>query len=99
MKKTLLAALGVFALVVLFLAVWAARTLSDLPDVAALKHYRPAAASEVLDRNGVILAHYYDRKFRIWAPIASLPDIDIQAVVTAEDDTFFGHQGVNYKAV
>jgi monofunctional biosynthetic peptidoglycan transglycosylase len=99
MKKTLLAALGAFALVVLFLAIWVVRTLSDLPDVTALKHYRPAAASEVLDRNGMVLAHYYDRKFRIWAPIASIPDSVIEAVVTAEDDTFFGHQGINYKAV
>ena len=99
MKKTLLAALGVVVLVVLLVAIWIIRTLSDLPDVATLKHYRPAAASEVLDRNGKVLAHYYDRRFRIWIPITSLPDIIIQAVVTAEDDTFFGHQGINYKAV
>jgi len=99
MKKTLLAALGAFVLVVLFLAFWVFRTLSDLPDVTALKHYRPATASEVLDRNGMVLAHYYDRKFRIWAPVASIPDSVIQAVVSAEDDTFFGHQGINYKAV
>jgi len=32
-------------------------------------------------------------------PIASLPERVIQAVVTAEDDTFFGHTGVNYQAV
>jgi len=99
MKKTLLAALGAFVLVVLLLAIWVVRTLSDLPDITALKRYRPAVASEVLDRNGALLARYYDRKFRIWAPIASVPDSVIQAVVTAEDDTFFGHQGINYKAV
>ena len=44
------------------------------------------------------LTQYFDRKFRIWVPISSLPDIVIQAVVTAEDDTFFAHDGVNYKA-
>jgi len=99
MKKTLLASLGVLVLVVLCIAVWIILNLSNLPDVTALKHYRPAAASEVLDRSGRSLAHYYDRTFRIWAPIASIPDSVIQAVVTAEDDTFFGHQGINYKAV
>jgi len=99
MKKTLLAALGAFVLVVLLLAIWVVRTLSDLPDITALKRYRPAVASEVLDRNGALLARYYDRKFRIWAPISSVPDSVIQAVVTAEDDTFFGHEGINYKAV
>jgi len=99
MKKIILASLGVFVIVVLVLSFWVFRTLSDLPDVSALKHYRPATASEILDRNGMVIAHYYDRKFRIWAPMASIPDSVIQAVVTAEDDTFFGHQGINYKAV
>ncbi len=63
-----------------------------------LKHYRPSAAAEVLDKDGNVLAQYYDRKFRIWVPISALPDIVIQSVVTAEDDTFFEHRGVNYKA-
>jgi len=99
MKKTILSSLGVFVVVVLVLSLWVFLTLSDLPDVTSLKHYRPATASEVLDRDGMVLAHYYDRKFRIWAPMASMPESVIQAVVTAEDDTFFGHQGINYKAV
>ncbi len=74
------------------------RVLSNLPDVSTLKHYRPAAAAEVLDKDGNLLTLFYDRKFRIWVPIAGLPDIVINAVVTAEDDTFFEHHGVNYKA-
>jgi penicillin-binding protein 1A len=98
MKKVLLAGLGIFALCALILGLWVVRVLSHLPDVSILKHYRPAAASEVLDKDGAVLTEYYDRKFRIWAPIVSLPDIVIQAVVTAEDDTFFEHKGVNYKA-
>jgi penicillin-binding protein 1A len=98
MKKVLLAGLGIFTLCALILGLWVVRVLSHLPDVSILKHYRPAAASEVLDKDGAVLTEYYDRKFRIWVPIVSLPDIVIQAVVTAEDDTFFEHKGVNYKA-
>ncbi len=98
MKKVLFAGLGIFALCALILAFWLFRTLSHLPDVSILKHYRPAAAAEVLDKDGNPLTEYYDRKFRIWIPVSSLPDIVIQAVVTAEDDTFFDHKGVNYKA-
>ena len=74
------------------------RVLSNLPDVSILKHYRPAAAAEVLDKDGNLLTLYYDRKFRIWVPISGLPDVVINAVVIAEDDTFFEHHGVNYKA-
>ncbi len=90
--------MGVLALCVLVIGMWVLRVLSNLPDVSFLKHYRPAAAAEVLDKDGNLLTRYYDRKFRIWAPIAGLPDVVINAVVTAEDDTFFEHHGVNYKA-
>jgi len=99
MKKIVFSLLGLFALCIIVAAFWIVRALSNLPDVAVLKHYRPAAAAEVVDRDGNFLTGYYDRKFRIWVPIATLPDIAIQAVVIAEDDTFFEHEGVNYKAV
>jgi penicillin-binding protein 1A len=98
MKKVFFAGLGVFVLCALILAIWVARVLSNLPDVSILKHYRPAAASEVLDRDGSVLTEYCDHKFRIWVPVSSIPEIVVQAVVTAEDDTFFEHNGVNYKA-
>ena len=98
MKKILLAGLGIVALFAIILAFWVVRVLSDLPDVSILKHYRPAAATEVLDWDGTILTEYSDRKFRIWVPVSSLPEIVVHAVVTAEDDTFFEHKGVNYKA-
>ncbi len=98
MKKFIFAGLGVLVLCVLIIVLWTMRVLSNLPDVSTLKHYRPAAAAEVLDKDGSLLAIYYDRKFRIWVPISGLPDIVINAVVIAEDDTFFEHHGVNFKA-
>ena len=98
MKKFLFAVLGLVAMSVIAAVLWAVLVLSNLPDVSILKKYRPAAASIVLDREGRVLTRYYDRKFRIWVPLSSLPDRIIQAVVTAEDDTFFEHKGVNYKA-
>jgi len=97
-KKVLSAGLVVFTTCVSLILLWAILVLTNLPDVSILRHYRPAAAAEVLDRDGNIIAQYYDHKFRIWVPISGLPDIVIQAIVTAEDDTFFGHQGINYKA-
>jgi membrane peptidoglycan carboxypeptidase len=98
MKKLLFAGLGIFVLCAIILTVWVVQILSHLPDISVLKRYRPAVATEVLDKDSNVLTEYYDRKFRIWVPISSLPDIVIQAVVTAEDDTFFEHKGVNYKA-
>jgi penicillin-binding protein 1A len=98
MKKIFLAVILILAVAVLTVLLWFLSALRNLPDVSVLKHYRPSAAAEVLDRDGGVLAHFYDRKFRIWTPIAALPKVVIQAVVIAEDDTFFGHHGVNYQA-
>ena len=98
MKKIVFAGLGVLALCVLIIAAWTMRALSNLPDVSTLKRYRPAAAAEVLDKDGALLTLFSDSKFRIWVPIAGIPDLVINAVVTAEDATFFEHHGVDYKA-
>jgi len=98
MKKILLLGIGAVAIVALAVFFWIMYILSDLPDISTLKRYRPPAAAEVLDKDGNLLTHYYDGKFRLWVPIANVPGILIQAVVTAEDDTFFAHKGVNYKA-
>jgi penicillin-binding protein 1A len=98
MKKYLLLGLGGLFILALLIVFWFMYVLSGLPDVASLKHYRPPAATEVLDKDGKLLTNYYERKFRIWVPISRVPDIVIYAVVTAEDDTFFAHKGVNYKA-
>ncbi|HEX9860144.1 MAG TPA: transglycosylase domain-containing protein [Nitrospirota bacterium] len=98
MKRLFFSFLAVLAVSVLGVSAWFFSALRDLPDVAALKRYRPAAAAEVLDKDGDVLTHYYDRKFRIWTPVSAVADIAIRAVVISEDDTFFAHQGVNYKA-
>jgi membrane peptidoglycan carboxypeptidase len=99
MKKFLLAAGSIVALAVICISLWFLFVLRNLPDVSVLKRYRPAAATEVLDREGKPLVLFSDRAFRVWIPIPSIPDIVIRSVVIAEDDTFFGHEGVNYKAV
>jgi penicillin-binding protein 1A len=98
MKKILFTGLFVLLVFILIIVCFIMKVLTHLPDVAVLKHYRPAAAADVLDKDGNILTQYYDRKFRIWVPINDLPDIVIKAVVTAEDDTFFEHHGMNYRA-
>ncbi|MGE5173895.1 MAG: transglycosylase domain-containing protein [Betaproteobacteria bacterium] len=98
MKKFFFAGFALLAISGLIILLWFFVILRNLPDVSALKRYRPAAASEVLDSEGKVLTQYYERKFRIWIPISALPDVVIQAVVIAEDDTFFEHRGVNYKA-
>ncbi len=98
MKKYIQAGAVFTALSAFIFGVWFLLILINLPDVSVLRHYRPAAATEVLDSDGGSITQFYDRKFRIWVPIAGLSDVVIHAVTTAEDDTFFGHKGVNFRA-
>lgn len=97
-RHILLASAGVIALGLIIFIFWILFTLSDLPDVSVLRHYRPAAAAEVFDMDGRPIGVFSDRTFRIWAPLSTLSDSIVKAVVIAEDDTFFEHEGVNFKA-
>jgi penicillin-binding protein 1A len=97
-KKILGAGVGAAALCLLAVALWLVYILNALPDISKLKHYRPPAAAEVFDRSGRLLTQYHDRKLRFWVPVSDVPDHVVWAVVIAEDDTFFAHEGVNYKA-
>jgi penicillin-binding protein 1A len=98
-RKIVYAAVAIVAVCTAVMAIWLNLALSNLPDVSVLKRYRPPAACEVLDRDNHVLTQYTDGAFRIWAPLADLPKVVSQAVVIAEDDTFFSHHGVNYKSV
>ena len=53
-------------------------------------------STEVYDISGKVIAHYFDRKNRIWAPLSGITGTLKDAVITAEDDTFFKHKGFNY---
>ena len=97
-KKLLkLAALG-FLLILVGIGGWAGWMLYTLPDAEMISTYRPEEATEVLDRNGIVLTHLAEAEFRIWAPLSGISENLQLAVIAAEDDTFFRHEGINYKA-
>jgi penicillin-binding protein 1A len=97
-KAIIRTGLGAIALCVLALFFWFISLVTNLPDISRLKHYRPPAAAEVFDRTGQLLTSYHDRSLRFWVPVNDIPELVVWSVVIAEDDTFFAHQGVNYRA-
>ncbi|MBI3811931.1 MAG: monofunctional biosynthetic peptidoglycan transglycosylase [Nitrospirae bacterium] len=97
-KKFLkLLALG-FALILIAISAWIVWTVYSLPDAKLIATYRPEDSTEVLDRNGIVLTHLMLDEFRIWAPLSEISQNLQMAVIAAEDDTFFQHEGINYKA-
>jgi penicillin-binding protein 1A len=75
------------------IVVW--NTLSDLPNLDALKNYQPPQSTIVLDRNQQVVGRFYDEK-RTVISIKNLPDHIKLAFVAAEDGDFFKHSGIDY---
>lgn len=67
----------------------------DLPKIDKLQDYKPRLASQILSKDGVILAELGSEKREI-VEIEDVPARIIDAFLSAEDDKFFEHKGVDY---
>ena len=72
--------------------------LRDLPDLKSVADFRPPLASHVLDRNGEMIGEFYNEHRRI-APLLTIPEHTRLAFVAAEDQSFFEHSGIDYRAI
>jgi penicillin-binding protein 1A len=96
---------GLAALVVLLALVGAGvgyvayeRFSADLPDVAGLQNYQPPVMSRVYAGDARLMAELATER-RIFVPYAAIPDIVRQAFVSAEDQNFWTHPGVDPVAI
>ncbi len=71
---------------------------ADLPDLDGLKHYQPRVMSRVFDDDAGLLAEFATER-RIFVPYAAIPDLVKQAFVSAEDQNFWTHRGVDPLAI
>jgi penicillin-binding protein 1A len=72
---------------------WQATT--GLPAEAELAAFSPALPSTVRDVNGLVVTSY-SRERRIFIPYDQLPPRLVQAYISAEDKTFFEHDGIDW---
>jgi penicillin-binding protein 1A len=72
--------------------------LRDLPDLRGLRDYQPLLTSRVLDRNGRLIGEFYDER-RSLVSLEQVPRHVVMAFLAAEDDTFFEHGGLDYRAI
>lgn len=70
----------------------------DLPDIAALKQYRPPVTTTIVSRDGVLMAELAEENRYLIDP-ANLPRHVVQAFVAAEDEGFFEHKGIDYLGI
>ncbi len=69
-----------------------------LPDVNGLLHYQPRQMSRVYASDSHLLAELATER-RIFVPYAAIPDLVKRAFVSAEDQNFFTHRGVDPLAI
>lgn len=70
------------------------RYATDLPDYTQLANYEPAIMTRVHAGDGQLITEYA-RENRMFVPIEAIPMRVVQAFVSAEDQNFFEHSGVD----
>ena len=71
---------------------------NDLPDLSSLSDYKPPVTSKVFDHNGNLVARFYEER-RTVVPIEKIPDVVKNAFISAEDEEFYKHTGIDYLAI
>lgn len=71
---------------------------ADLPDVDGLRNYQPPVMSRVYAGDSRLLAELATER-RIFVPIGAVPAIVRQAFVSAEDQNFYTHKGIDPMAI
>ncbi|MBV8397120.1 MAG: transglycosylase domain-containing protein, partial [Acetobacteraceae bacterium] len=66
----------------------------DLPDVEGLRSYQPRVMSRVFASDARPMAELATER-RIFVPYAAIPDVVKRAFVSAEDQNFWIHRGVD----
>lgn len=71
---------------------------SDLPDYNQLKDYDPPIVTRLYAGDGRLMAEFAQEK-RVFVPIEAMPDLVKNAFISAEDQNFYTHPGVDLFAI
>ena len=79
-------------------AVFLVLALQGLPSLEQLQHYEPPISSRVHAGDGALVAEFA-REQRVFVPIQQIPDNVKNAFISAEDQHFFEHSGLDYQGL
>jgi penicillin-binding protein 1A len=69
----------------------------DLPDLDAFLRFEPPTTGHIFDANGHVLIELGTERREV-IQYKEIPDVLWQAILSAEDENFFSHAGVDYSA-
>ena len=99
MLRKVLIGIGIGAgVIVLGLAGFLFAALQGLPSLDDLEHYVPPVTSRVHAGDGALVAEFA-REQRVFVPIQQIPDNVKNAFISAEDQHFFEHSGIDYQGL
>ncbi len=74
------------------------RYAADLPTLDGLRHYQPKVMSRLYAGDSRLIAELATER-RIFVPISAIPDVVKRAFLSAEDQKFWSHRGVDPFAI
>lgn len=72
--------------------------IRDLPDVEALKKYKPITITKIYSEEGEVIGELFIEKREV-IPLHKVPKHLIYAFIAGEDARFFEHKGIDYIAI
>ena len=67
----------------------------NLPNIRTLDDYQPKQVTRIEAAGGEVIGELYTER-RVYVPYEEMPEVLIHAFISAEDASFFEHQGLDY---
>ena len=95
LRSLLLLAGGLLLSALLVLVIATAFAYAKLPSIDALTDYRPKLPLRVFTADGVLIGEF-GAEHRSFVRIADVPEVMKHAILSAEDERFYQHGGIDY---
>jgi 1A family penicillin-binding protein len=95
-KRIFLIAFGLIFFISLLITIYFGAALKELPDVSILDEYSPDLATQIFDKNNVLVANIYGDEDRTDVSLSQIAPALQWAVISVEDNRFYKHSGVDF---